>query len=82
LSHFLQAGVCATVKQIRSEQLALNEVEFEWIRQFFVQGERHRELHKWWHKPFEKLLELWAQLECRTRLVISTLADAAGQSDA
>ena len=28
-------------KQWHEEQLALTEVEFEWIRQFYIQGESH-----------------------------------------
>ena len=40
-------------KNIRLEQLAMNELEFEWIRQFAVQGPKHRQLHPWWHQPMK-----------------------------
>jgi alpha-ketoglutarate-dependent dioxygenase FTO len=64
-------------KSVRVEQLALNEVEFEWIRQFFVQGAVHYELHTWWHEPIKVLLSFWLQLELRTKIVLQALEDAA-----
>ena len=65
------------MKSLRSEQLALNEVEFEWIRQFYIQGPLHFQLHPWWHGPMAALLELWGKLEQRTQIVIQALRDAA-----
>jgi mRNA N6-methyladenine demethylase len=51
----------------RSEQLLLTEVESEWIRQFFIQGEKHRSLlWKAWGEPMQQLLKYWSQLEERT----------------
>jgi len=41
---------------------ALAEVEFEWIRQFYVQGERHRAAHKWWWGAMKELEALWSRL--------------------
>lgn len=71
-----------SAKQIRSEQLALNELEFEWIRQFFVQGQKHYDLHKWWQHKMQDLLLLFGQLEARTVVALQTLKDAAeGLSD-
>jgi len=64
-------------KQIRSEQLALLEVEFEFIRQFYIQGELHFGRHVWWHSPMEELLGLWGELEMRTSKSIEVLRDAA-----
>ena len=43
-------------KHLRADQLLLGELEFEWIRQFYVQGARHHALHKWWHAPIQVLL--------------------------
>jgi len=40
-------------KNIRLEQLMMNEIEFEWLRQFYIQGEKHRQLHVWWHQPMQ-----------------------------
>ena len=62
-----------TLKQFRAEQLCLNEVEFEWIRQFYVQGGDHRSLHIWWHEPMKKLEKWWVQLEERTKYLLDVL---------
>jgi hypothetical protein len=72
------AGTGSSAKQIRAEQTALNEVEFEWIRQMFIQGELHYELHEWWHGPMQELLGLWARLQERVAMHMATLRDAAG----
>jgi len=64
-------------KQVRAEQLALLEVEFEWIRQFYIQGKRHYELHGYWQSKLQDLLGLFEQLETRTLLTMTTLGDAA-----
>ena len=44
---FISKGAGASAKQVRSEQLALNELEFEWLRQFYIQGTKHYGMHKW-----------------------------------
>jgi alpha-ketoglutarate-dependent dioxygenase FTO len=64
-------------KQLRVDQLALNEVEFEWIRQYYAQGERHYDLHSWWHTPIQTLARNWARLEERTAKAVSDLKQAA-----
>lgn len=33
-----QGNKSKTLRQIRAEFLCLNEIEFEWLRQFFIQG--------------------------------------------
>jgi hypothetical protein len=43
VSRVLQAAAqrgakAKTLRQVRAEFLCLNEVEFEWLRQFFIQG--------------------------------------------
>jgi mRNA N6-methyladenine demethylase len=73
------AASVSFAKQIRTEQLTMNEVEFEWIRQFYVQGKRHYELHTWWHQPMQELLELWSRLDARSSSAIQALEDAAGK---
>lgn len=65
-------------KQLRAEQLALNEVEFEWIRQFYIQGARHQQQHVWWKEPMNELLQLWGRLEARVAVTVTALKDAAG----
>jgi len=67
-----------TPKNIKAIQTALTEVEFEWIRQFYVQGQIHSDLHVWWHKPLEELLSFWGKLEELTRkVIVQALRDAA-----
>jgi hypothetical protein len=41
------------------------------IRQFYVQGDDHAKLHKWWHEPMRELCELWRQLHslCHQRIL-------------
>ncbi|CAN0357542.1 unnamed protein product, partial [Hapterophycus canaliculatus] len=66
-----------TLKQWKTEQLTLSELEFEWIRQFYVQGRAHHRLHSWWHEPMQELLRFWSLLEGRTGVVVNTLQGAA-----
>jgi len=68
----------ASAKQIRIELLLQADVEFEWIRQFYIQGSAHHDSHIWWHKPMDELLELWGTLEERIRRNIAILSDAGG----
>lgn len=65
------------MKQVRAEQSVLNELEFEWIRQFYVQGQKHLEVNLWWKEPIRQLLEYWVQLEERTLSTLQVLQEAA-----
>ena len=66
------------MKVWRSEQLLLTEIESEWIRQFFVQGQKHHTiLWNAWSKPIQQLLKHWSQLEERTKQSIDYLRLAA-----
>eukprot|EP00804_Cyclotella_cryptica_P012704 CCRYP_016297-RA/>CCRYP_016297-RA protein AED:0.02 eAED:0.02 QI:712/1/1/1/1/1/2/25/414 len=58
------------VSIVRAQQLLLNEVEFEWLRQWFVQGQRHSSLHYYWHRPIGKLCGWYQDLE---KLSVSVL---------
>ena len=71
-------GNGTSAKQVRAEQSALNEIEFEWIRQMYIQGELHHELHSWWHGPMKELLDLWAKLTERIEAHLCVLKDATG----
>ena len=62
-----------SAKQLRAEQHALSEVEFEWLRQFYIQGKAHWDLHTWWHAPMKTLQELWQTLEWRTAKAVDDL---------
>jgi hypothetical protein len=41
----------------------MTELEFEWIRQWFVQGKLHSEMHVYWHKPIEHIKKMYKQLD-------------------
>jgi FTO C-terminal domain len=60
---------------LRQEQQLQSEVEFEWIRQFYIQGENHYALHTWWHEPMQELLELWQKLESKTLVAVQAAKD-------
>ncbi|XP_063168912.1 alpha-ketoglutarate-dependent dioxygenase FTO isoform X5 [Candoia aspera] len=49
------------------------EVEFEWLRQFWFQGQRYRKFTDWWAKPMADLEELWRQMELVTSLLLNEL---------
>lgn len=56
-----------TLKQVRGEQALLNEIEFDWLRQFYIQGQDHYEcLWKFWKRPLAELFNYWQTLEKRT----------------
>jgi alpha-ketoglutarate-dependent dioxygenase FTO len=67
------------LKVWRAEQLLLTEIECEWLRQFFVQGQGHKDQlwNTWWQDPLKKLFRYWSQLEARTLQVLQTLKLAA-----
>ncbi|XP_028665146.1 alpha-ketoglutarate-dependent dioxygenase FTO [Erpetoichthys calabaricus] len=52
-----------------------NEVEFEWLRQYWFQGRRYAKFTDWWCKPIEKLEEDWKQLELMTLLMLKAVED-------
>ncbi|XP_049662706.1 alpha-ketoglutarate-dependent dioxygenase FTO isoform X5 [Accipiter gentilis] len=58
----------AVVKQVEEIH---NEVEFEWLRQFWFQGKRYLKCTDWWLKPMAKLEEFWRKMEVMTSLVLS-----------
>lgn len=58
---------------IRRTLLLAAEVEFEWIRQYYIQGPKHHELHSWWHTPMNTLLAHLEAIEQRIRKQHSAL---------
>jgi hypothetical protein len=56
-------------------------VEFEWIRQYYVQGSKHRETHLYWEKAMQELVEMWHEMRKKTILALEVLRDAAGKSE-
>jgi alpha-ketoglutarate-dependent dioxygenase FTO len=73
-----QKHLSFSAKDVRSYQGILNELEFEWIRQFYIQGAEHYRIHSWWHGPMQELVGFWYQLEKKTNLALSALKDAGG----
>nr|KAF6409869.1 FTO alpha-ketoglutarate dependent dioxygenase [Rousettus aegyptiacus] len=47
-----------------------NEVEFEWLRQFWFQGNRYKKCTDWWLGPMAQLEELWRKMEFMTNAVL------------
>ena len=72
-----RSGKRHTIKQWRSEQFLLDELEFEWIRQWFVQGKRHAEIRVvFWQSQIQELIKMWIELESRTRSAFEVLRHA------
>lgn len=61
------------VSYIRAQQNLLTEIEFEWLRQWFVQGQKHASLHPYWHEPIKTLCREFTKLERDTVQIIHTL---------
>ncbi|KAM5262945.1 alpha-ketoglutarate-dependent dioxygenase FTO [Ctenodactylus gundi] len=47
-----------------------NEVEFEWLRQFWFQGSRYTKCTDWWCEPMTQLEGLWKKMESVTNAVL------------
>jgi alpha-ketoglutarate-dependent dioxygenase FTO len=46
------------VKEVRMCHFLMTELEFEWVRQWYIQGRNHNELHYYWNKPIAYLEEV------------------------
>ncbi len=51
------------VKEFRSCLHLMIELEFEWIRQWHIQGRHHAKLHKYWHKPMQFMMHSYQSLD-------------------
>ena len=60
-------------KTVRNLIGTYRELEFEWLRQFYFQGQAHRDKHKWWHKRMDELLSLWYKLDQRIQGILKAL---------
>ena len=65
------------VKFCRNVQMFLSEVEFDWLRQWYVQGKTHASLHPYWHKPIEMLLDMYRELEKFSVRIVALLKKSA-----
>jgi len=61
-------------ERLREEQALLDQIEFGWIRQFYAQGRRHYESHRWWWEPIKKLTQFHAKLVTRTQKTLESLS--------
>uniref|UniRef100_A0AAY4EZH6 Alpha-ketoglutarate-dependent dioxygenase FTO n=1 Tax=Denticeps clupeoides TaxID=299321 RepID=A0AAY4EZH6_9TELE len=52
-----------------------NEVEFEWLRQYWFQGRRFARFCCWWSAPMEQLEKNWRQMEVMTQLLLGVVED-------
>lgn len=52
-----------------------NEVEFEWLRQYWFQGRRYARFCSWWTQPMEQLEMDWRQMEVMTHLLLGVVED-------
>ncbi|KAM5137994.1 alpha-ketoglutarate-dependent dioxygenase FTO isoform 2-T2 [Mantella aurantiaca] len=50
-----------------------NEVEFEWLRQFWFQGNRYTKCSDFWIKAMADLEDDWRQMETMTSLIVKGL---------
>ena len=49
-------------KEVRACQRLITELEFEWIRQWYIQGKKHARLHPYWNDPIKRMEESYHQL--------------------
>ncbi|XP_032370529.1 alpha-ketoglutarate-dependent dioxygenase FTO isoform X2 [Etheostoma spectabile] len=52
-----------------------NEVEFEWLRQYWFQGQRFARFCSWWTGPMEQLEKDWKLMETMTMLFLDTVEE-------
>ncbi|TNM90720.1 hypothetical protein fugu_003009, partial [Takifugu bimaculatus] len=71
-SHSLLALLPTTLQ--RCEEIH-NEVEFEWLRQYWFQGQRYTRFCSWWSKPMEQLEKDWKLMEMMTKLFLTSVED-------
>jgi len=63
----------AIVARVRSRRNLMTEIEFEWLRQWSVQGRRHASLHPYWHGPISELCDAYRKLQRLTYEVLRML---------
>lgn len=61
------------VSRLRNQEALLSEIEFEWLRQWFVQGQKHAKLHPYWHTPIKLLMKSYSELEQTAEQIIRLL---------
>ena len=55
----------------------LMEIEFEWLRQWYIQGTNHKELHLvYWQDKIKELIGLWGKFQAKERKKMKYLTNA------
>ncbi|XP_058486062.1 alpha-ketoglutarate-dependent dioxygenase FTO isoform X1 [Solea solea] len=57
-----------------------NEVEFEWLRQYWFQGQRYARFCSWWTRPMEQLEKDWRLMETMTMLFLASVEEEEGRA--
>ena len=55
LKNLSEAARRNSPKQLNLEMTVLLEAEFEWLRQFYIQGRNHYDLHTWWQPIMKEM---------------------------
>uniref|UniRef100_A0A3Q0QZN6 Alpha-ketoglutarate-dependent dioxygenase FTO n=1 Tax=Amphilophus citrinellus TaxID=61819 RepID=A0A3Q0QZN6_AMPCI len=71
-SHRLVALLPATLQDCEEIH---NEVEFEWLRQYWFQGQRYARFCSWWTRPMEQLEKDWKLMETMTMLFLAAVEE-------
>uniref|UniRef100_UPI00398F7BF5 alpha-ketoglutarate-dependent dioxygenase FTO isoform X3 n=1 Tax=Pristiophorus japonicus TaxID=55135 RepID=UPI00398F7BF5 len=61
---------------VRQTEEIHNEVEFEWLRQFWFQGKRSAKESDWWFGPMAVLENSWREMEQMTKLLLCEINKA------
>ncbi|KAL7553714.1 hypothetical protein ACHAWF_017035 [Thalassiosira exigua] len=69
------------VSHVRAQQNLMTEIEFEWLRQWFVQGQKHASLHPYWHRPIKSLQGSFCDLEKASCQIIATMERLSTETD-
>ena len=68
------ADIAALARTIQRLGEIHREVEFQWIRMFWLQGTRHAESHRGYWKPrIDELTQAWDAMELRYRWALTAL---------
>ena len=62
-------------------QTVLDEVEFEWIAQYWIQGTQHDIQHVWWQRPMRALEDAWNALERVTYKIYTNIVASIASTD-
>ena len=64
------------ISHVRAQQNLMAEIEFDWLRQWYIQGQKHASLHPYWHKPIQFLCSSFCHLEASLINLLKILSEA------